>query len=50
MEAQPRDIQRYVTPDGRIPFDELLYSVFQSDEYRQETRLRRRSRVSEVPQ
>ncbi|TAE55748.1 MAG: type II toxin-antitoxin system RelE/ParE family toxin [Nostocales cyanobacterium] len=22
MEAQPREIQRYVTPDGKIPFDE----------------------------
>ncbi len=22
MEVQPREIQRYVTPEGRIPFDE----------------------------
>jgi putative addiction module killer protein len=27
MEAQPRDIQRYVTPDGRIPITEWLDSL-----------------------
>lgn len=27
MEAQPREIQRYVTPDGRIPFDEWFYGL-----------------------
>lgn len=27
MEVQPRDIQRYVTPDGRIPFDEWFDSL-----------------------
>ena len=27
MEAQPRDIRRYVTTDGRIPFAEWLDSL-----------------------
>ncbi|MBD1922196.1 type II toxin-antitoxin system RelE/ParE family toxin [Microcoleus sp. FACHB-831] len=27
MPAQPRDIQRYVKPDGRVPFDEWLDSL-----------------------
>ncbi len=27
MEAQPRQIQRYLTPDGRIPFNEWLASL-----------------------
>jgi putative addiction module killer protein len=27
MEAIPRDIQRYVTSDGRIPFDDWLLSL-----------------------
>ncbi|MFB2838873.1 MULTISPECIES: type II toxin-antitoxin system RelE/ParE family toxin [Floridanema] len=27
MEAQPREIQRYVTPDGKIPFTEWLNSL-----------------------
>jgi putative addiction module killer protein len=27
MEAQPREIERYVTPDGRIPFSEWLDSL-----------------------
>jgi putative addiction module killer protein len=27
MEAIPRDIQRYVTSDGRIPFDDWLSSL-----------------------
>jgi len=27
MEAQPRQIQRYVTPDGRIPFEEWFNSL-----------------------
>jgi putative addiction module killer protein len=27
MEAQPRQIERYVTPDGRIPFSEWLDSL-----------------------
>ncbi|MEG4273214.1 MULTISPECIES: type II toxin-antitoxin system RelE/ParE family toxin [unclassified Microcoleus] len=27
MEAQPKEIQRYVTPDGKIPFTEWLKSL-----------------------
>ena len=27
MTVQPREIQRYVTPDGRIPFDEWFYAL-----------------------
>lgn len=27
MEVQPREIQRYVTPDGRVPFTEWLDSM-----------------------
>ena len=27
MESQPREIQRYVTPDGKIPFTEWLKSL-----------------------
>ena len=27
MEARPREIQRYVTPDGRNPFDEWFYKL-----------------------
>ncbi|MBD2598508.1 addiction module killer protein [Nostoc sp. MBR 210] len=27
MEAQPRQIQRYITPDGKIPFDEWFNSL-----------------------
>lgn len=27
MEARPREIQRYITPDGRIPFAEWLDSL-----------------------
>jgi len=27
MEVQPREIQRYVTPDGKIPFTEWLNSL-----------------------
>jgi putative addiction module killer protein len=27
MEVQPRDIQRYLTPDGQIPFDEWFYAL-----------------------
>ncbi|HAG82038.1 MAG TPA: addiction module killer protein [Cyanobacteria bacterium UBA12227] len=27
MEARPREIQRYVTPDGRSPFDEWFYKL-----------------------
>jgi len=27
MEAKPRDIQRYVTPDGKVPFDEWFLSL-----------------------
>jgi putative addiction module killer protein len=27
MEAQPRKIRRYITPDGRIPFLEWYYSL-----------------------
>ena len=27
MEVQPRDIQRYSTPDGKVPFSEWLYSL-----------------------
>ena len=26
MEVQPRDIQRYSTPDGKVPFSEWLDS------------------------
>ena len=27
MEAQPREIERYTTPYGRVPFDRWFYSV-----------------------
>lgn len=27
MEAQPREVQRYVTPDGKIPFDEWFFTL-----------------------
>lgn len=27
MEVQPREIQRYITPDGRVPFTEWLDSM-----------------------
>ena len=27
MEAQPREVQRYITPDGKIPFDEWFDSL-----------------------
>ena len=27
MEAQPKEIRRYITPDGRIPFLEWYYSL-----------------------
>ncbi len=27
METQPREIQRYVTPDSKIPFDQWYYSL-----------------------
>jgi len=27
MEVQPREIQRYITPDGKIPFTEWLNSL-----------------------
>jgi putative component of toxin-antitoxin plasmid stabilization module len=27
MEVQPRDIQRYSTPDGKVPFSEWLDSL-----------------------
>ncbi|KYC39817.1 addiction module killer protein [Scytonema hofmannii PCC 7110] len=27
MEAQPRDVQRYITPDGKVPFDEWFYQL-----------------------
>ncbi|MBW4494958.1 MAG: type II toxin-antitoxin system RelE/ParE family toxin [Oscillatoria princeps RMCB-10] len=27
MPAQPREIQRYVTPEGRVPFDEWFDSL-----------------------
>ena len=27
MEAQPREIRRYITPDGKIPFSEWYYSL-----------------------
>jgi hypothetical protein len=27
MESQPREIQRYVTPDGKIPFDQWYESL-----------------------
>lgn len=27
MTAQPREIQRYVTPEGGIPFDEWFYAL-----------------------
>ena len=25
--SQPREVQRYLTPDGRVPFDEWFYSL-----------------------
>ena len=27
MEAQPREIRRYIAPDGKIPFSEWYYSL-----------------------
>jgi putative addiction module killer protein len=27
MEAQPRDIQRYVNPEGKVPFDEWFLAL-----------------------
>lgn len=27
MDIQPKDVQRYVRPDGKIPFDEWFYSL-----------------------
>jgi putative addiction module killer protein len=27
MEVQPRQIERYITPDGRVPFDRWFYSL-----------------------
>ena len=27
MEVQPREIERYTTPDGRVPFDRWFYSL-----------------------
>lgn len=27
MEVQPREVQRYITPDGKIPFAEWLSSL-----------------------
>lgn len=30
MAAQPREIQRYVTPEGKIPFDEWFFSLRES--------------------
>ncbi|MFB2892787.1 type II toxin-antitoxin system RelE/ParE family toxin [Aerosakkonemataceae cyanobacterium BLCC-F50] len=42
MEAQPRQIQRYVTPDGRIPFEEWFNSLRnQKAQIKIDTRLRR---------
>jgi putative addiction module killer protein len=42
MEAQPRQIQRYLTPDGRIPFEEWFNSLRnQKAQIKIDTRLRR---------
>jgi putative addiction module killer protein len=42
MEAQPRTIQRYVTTDGRIPFDEWFNSLGdRKAKYRIDLRLNR---------
>ncbi len=27
MDIQPKDVQRYVRPDGKIPFDQWFYSL-----------------------
>jgi putative addiction module killer protein len=27
MAAQPREIQRYITPEGKVPFSEWFYSL-----------------------
>ena len=45
MEAQPRDIQRYVTPNGTIPFDECFNSLRDTKaQVKIDTRLRRVSK------
>lgn len=42
MEAQPRKIQRYVTPDGRVPFAEWFDSLRDTKaQYRIDLRLNR---------
>lgn len=42
MEAPPRQILRYVTPDGRIPFEEWFNSLRnQKAQIKIDTRLRR---------
>lgn len=42
MAAQPREIQRYVTPEGKIPFDEWLLSLRDTKaQYRIDLRLNR---------
>ena len=42
MEVQPREIRRYITPDGRIPFLEWYYSLRdRKTQYKIDTRLER---------
>jgi putative addiction module killer protein len=42
MEAQPREVQRYITPDGKIPFDEWFDSLRdRKAKYRIDLRLNR---------
>lgn len=42
MEVQPREIQRYVTPDGKVPFAEWLNSLRDTKaQYRIDLRLNR---------
>ena len=42
MESQPREIQRYVTPDGKIPFDQWYESLSDAKtQYKIDARLER---------
>ncbi|MEC4986207.1 MAG: hypothetical protein SAJ37_22230 [Oscillatoria sp. PMC 1068.18] len=40
MEAQPREVERYITADGKIPFDEWFYSL-QGDKSSQQKDIRK---------
>lgn len=42
MEAQPREVRRYITPNGKIPFDEWFDSLRdRKAKYRIDLRLNR---------